>query len=122
MDDRAAHRIAQRLDALERELRRWKLMGCGALAALCLVTLAGAKGYDGQSEIRARSFSLVDANDQDRVVMAMGEDGSPTVVLYDRKGERRLALGMVLKGYKGKPELWLADEQGKVLWQGPRGR
>ena len=122
MDDRAAHRIAQRLDGLEHELRRWKLMGCGALAALCLIVLLGARGHDEQGEIRARSFALVDASGQDRVVMAMGENGAPTVALYDRKGERRLALGMVLKGYKGKPELWLADQKGEVLWQGPRGR
>ena len=55
--------VLQRLDRLERENRRWKVLGCTAFAVLGLIVLVGATGSKGTKvaeEIRARKFVLVD--------------------------------------------------------------
>ncbi len=112
--------VSRRLDRLERDNRRWKVLAVAALAGLCLVVLTGAGGGKVAGEIRARSFALVDAGGKNRAVLAMGDDGAPTLAAYDADGKRRLALGLTLKNYKGTPGLWLADGEGEVIWRGPR--
>lgn len=112
--------ITCRLDRLERENRRLRLVGSAALAMLCLIFFVGAKWSKIAGEVRARTFTLVDKDGKDRAVMAMGADGMPTLALYDQDGTRHLALGVTLKSYKRKPGLWIADQDGEVFWQGPR--
>ena len=108
--------IVDRLERVERSARRWRLAAAVAGALLGATVLAGAGGKIADG-VRARSLALVDAEGRDRAVLAMSAEGSPTLVLYDGEGKRRLALGVSLKDYGGVPEVWLTDKDGEIIWK-----
>jgi hypothetical protein len=80
--------MEERLDRLERENRRWKMIGVSAVTVLGLALLMGATSF-GRSqvkvadEIRARRFTLVDDKGKVRGILGFSAIGSPTLLLFD---------------------------------------
>ena len=98
--------LAQRLDRMERRLRRWRIFGSLALTTLAagvilnLALLLGnplqretqAENEDtGEEEIeesiRARAFFLVDEDGTPRAAMTFRADGTPALAFSDRNGK-----------------------------------
>jgi len=102
--------IEERLEKLERQNRRMKLAGVGALVIAGAVVLMGqASGPRTLPEVRANSFVLVDANGQRRAMLAMFSDG-PGLAPYDPTGQPRAELTVFSSG----PDLQMEDANGKV--------
>ena len=87
--------VVERLEKVETQNRRLKLMGALVLA------LAGAALLMGQAQpnrrVEAEMFVLKDANGKVRAELGMAAHG-PVLALYDEDGTRRAALGMAEKG------------------------
>lgn len=98
--------LAQRLDRMERRLRRWRLFGSLTLTvlaagiALNLALLLGnplrreIRAEDEETEdegieesIRARAFFLVDEDGTPRAAMTFRADGTPALAFSDRNGK-----------------------------------
>ena len=104
--------IEQRLEKLERQNRRMKLAGVGTLVIAGAFLLMGqASGPRTLSEVRARSFVLVDAQGKQRTTLEMYEDSPRLAFLDDANGKIRAALGTSSLG----PELVLTDGNGKAV-------
>lgn len=102
--------LLSRVEALESQLRRWKLISLAALAAVSILLLTGAafapqgrdflpdySQRDGLMQVPARSLS---SHNFDLV----GKDGR----VYAR-----------LTAREGRPELEFYDRSGKVVWSAP---
>jgi hypothetical protein len=81
--------LVQRVERLERGIRRWKLAALVLLLG-CLVLLLAGFDYAQPNLIKARSveaqsFVLRDAGGQIRARMAIGEDG-PRLSFFDEHG------------------------------------
>jgi hypothetical protein len=95
--------LVGRLDALERENRRWKrgvLLVATALTAIALLGMAPPPARTLDLEL----LRLVDAHGKARAVLAMGDEG-PTLSFFDEKGRLRANLGVEKDG----PSLDLLD-------------
>ena len=104
------------LERMERENRRWRVIGVLALAALCLVVLVGASGERNAQildEIRARQILLVDSSGVVRGGLRTASDGSVALSLADSEGKLRTGLAVPPDG---SPHLRFYDGAGK-----PRG-
>lgn len=109
--------IEKRLETLEREGRRWRVMALGSVALLGAVALAGAAGM-GKIEkvIRAERFEVVDAAGNVRALLAVDKDGMAALKLADAAGMARAELSVENVG----PKLGLYDAAGRVIFQEPR--
>ncbi len=108
MTEPALDTLTQRLDRLERGLRRWRVLaslawlllavGIGVnLAAVSRVSLRPPDSQDStpdaeeepvaEDEVRAKSFVLVDDDDVPRAVLALRPDGAPALVFSDAAGK-----------------------------------
>lgn len=104
--------LARRLDRLERESRRWRIVGVGAMTVLCLALLMGAAKPEVkvQDEVRARRFTLVDKEDKIRGFLGFTAVESPVLFLFDnpivtlfdseRRPRVRLAGGLIESGLR----------------------
>jgi len=108
----------ERLDALERELRRTKRVNRWLLAVIGVIVIAGftALTVTGQekrmaTELRARAFILEDENGKRRAILSLFADGSPALSLYDANGKTRALLTM---DTDGNPALGLFDANQKA--------
>ena len=137
--------IEERLENMEREMRRVKRRNRWLLGTILLIVggliapwvfettaiRARSKEVGTVKEIRARSFVLEDEKGDVRAGLIVDKDGSPGLRLYDENGETRAALkdGPGLSLYdengktratlgvvKGGPGLVLLDENGQVIW------
>jgi len=113
--------IKQRLEKLERQNRRMKLAGVGALVIAAAFLLMGqASGPRTLPEVRANSFVLVDAQGRQRATLSM-DMNEPGLALRDASGAIRAMLANSPQG----PTLGLLDANGKaaatlaVLSDGP---
>jgi hypothetical protein len=104
--------IEERLEKLERQNRRMKLAGLGAMViAGAFVLMGQASGPRTPSEVRAKSFVLVDANGETRARLYMSASANgPELTLLDAKGNERLTL----YGPPIGPTLALSDANGEV--------
>jgi hypothetical protein len=110
--------IEERLEKLERQNRRMKLAGLGAVViagAFVLMGQASGPGSDwktvsgGPPEVRAKSFVLVDANGETRARLYMSAPAKgPELDLLDAKGNPRVELAVTSNG----PALQLNDASG----------
>ena len=104
MSDDDVNALTQRLDRLERGLRRWRVIGSVAWTALAasvalMYVLAFHPVFDmdlggdesGQSatvedEVRARAFILVDDEGSPRAALGMRPDGTPALAFTAEDG------------------------------------
>jgi hypothetical protein len=100
--------IEERLEKLERQNRRMKLAGLGAVViAGAFVLMGQASGPRTPPEVRAKSFVLMDANGETRARLYMSAK-APMLELFDANGKPRAGLGVTSDG----PELDLYDAKG----------
>ncbi|HET9951675.1 MAG TPA: hypothetical protein VFS09_07775 [Candidatus Eisenbacteria bacterium] len=95
--------LVGRLDALERENRRWKrgvLLAATAFAAAAILGMAPPPTRTLDLEV----LRIVDARGKARAVLAMGDEG-PALSFFDEKGRLRANLGVAKEG----PSLDLLD-------------
>jgi len=78
--------LVQRLDRLERHLRRWRVLGIVAMIALGLVFLLGATSPKAADEIRAKRFVLVDEDGRVRAMLHLAASRFAGLQLYDQSG------------------------------------
>lgn len=112
MNEPMRNAVLQRLDRLERQHRRWQLLGGSALALLGLAVLLGATGskeIKALEEIRAKRFVLVDAHGAPRGGLHVGTDGKSRVILTDQMGTPHAVLFVEASGAPG---LVLYDQAG----------
>ena len=137
MHDAQMEKILARLQRLERESRRWKIMGMLAVLCLVVVLLVGAAKSDrpeAVGEVRAKQFVLVDARgtvlarfgalqhgslglglydagNKSRVLLAIDPEGASSLSLISRDGKSSLLLKADAAGTAG---LRLFDKQWKT--------
>jgi len=86
--------IEQRLGKLERQNRRMKLAGVGALVIAGAFLLMGqARAPRTLPEVRARDFILEDAQGRERANLTVASAG-PGLVLYGEDGKLRVGLSV----------------------------
>lgn len=109
--------LERRVEALERENRRLKIIVGAALGALAVATLAGAiMPQEVPEEIEARLFRVVDENGDALAELSAYQSGS-RLVMIDRSGRWRVAVGAVDSG----PQIRLHDSERDVeIWRAPR--
>lgn len=95
--------LSRRVEALERDNRRWKRIAVLAAAALGAVALLGM-GPPPTKTLDLELLRIVDSKGKARVVLGMGDDG-PTLSMFDEKGRLRTNLGVAKEG----PSLDLLD-------------
>ena len=86
--------IESRIAALERSLRRTRLIACiavGTLIALPLIAMGPMTSFLRADRVEARQVDLVD--DHGAVVMSLRGDDGGSLAMYDREGDINLALG-----------------------------
>ena len=78
--------LTQRLDGLEREVRRWRVLGLMSGATLGVLLLLGAAppGAPVQDEVRAKIVTLVDAAGHTRAAWFVGPDGEVNLSFFDK--------------------------------------
>jgi len=116
--------LARRLDRVERENRRMKMVGAVALAVIVAVVLMGQAasklappGKPGKI-VGAEQFIVHDARGGVRAELGTLPNGTVRLVLYDRgnPGETRVILSA---GPDRSPALSFSDKAGKVIWSAP---
>jgi hypothetical protein len=116
--------MRERLDQMERELRRWRL---GGLLTLSLVTVVVATAMDDPppKELRAETIRIVERNGKERIVLT-AVPGVPDMTFLDPAGESRLTLDIaedhkpvvsVSDTAKGKGRLLLGIDDGSPTLQ-----
>ena len=134
--------LERRVEALERENRRWKRFVFAAVLAGCVgpLLMGQAKEHDKGTEevVRARRFEAVDAEGKLRATLAVAADGAPALRLNGPDGKTRAELrvtengwaALVLRDDDGKPRavvnvnaglpaVVLRDHDGKAVWDAP---
>lgn len=163
-NDEAMEMLELRLDNLEKEVVRWKFIGIGIAALAGFLASIGMWWFRPPALVRARGFLVVDGKGAPRagigfrdveknsvglwicdgtsknrtVAVGVGEDGAPSVTLYDAAGKMRALLGLTDKDepsfmlldkteaaimasphLEGKFRLGIFDNKGKVVWKAP---
>ncbi len=93
-------KLERRVDALEVENRRWKIMSSGAVSALLMIVLMGAGITSSPEELRSKRIVLLDQSGHER-----GRLDASGLILRDETGLNRVE--MVLDA--GSPKLKLID-------------
>jgi len=106
--------IEERLEKLERQNRRMRLAGLGALLIAGAFVLMGQASRPRTQTVRAKSFVLVDANGMTRARLHMSAVGL-VLSFYDAEGVSRAGLSVMSDGpvlalndANGKPRVWLS--------------
>jgi hypothetical protein len=103
MSDSAVEALTQRLDRMERGLRRWRVLGvigwailAASLGFIAVVMFWVPPATDEdedtdneavvEDEVRARTFVLVDEEDRPRAALAMRPDGTPALAFSTSDG------------------------------------
>ena len=103
MSDHDVNALTERLDRLERGLRRWRVIGSVAWTALAasvalmyvlafhpIVDMEGgdesAQSANVEDEVRARAFILVDDEGSPRAALAIRPDGTPALAFTAEDG------------------------------------
>jgi hypothetical protein len=79
-----------RLDRMERELRRWRLGGIASLA-LATVVVAVAMADPPAKEIRVETLHIVEQSGRERIILT-AKPGVPDMTFLDPAGHTRLTL------------------------------
>ncbi|HEU4726082.1 MAG TPA: hypothetical protein VFU59_12420 [Candidatus Eisenbacteria bacterium] len=95
--------LLERIEALERENRRWKRTALVAAAILAAAAVVGMSAPPSKT-LDLELLRIVDARGKARAILGMGEEG-PALSLIDEKGRLRANLGLEQAG----PSLDLLD-------------
>ncbi|UCG12759.1 MAG: hypothetical protein JSU72_20165 [Deltaproteobacteria bacterium] len=105
--------LSHRLEKVERENRRIKLVGVVVVMLMATLLLTGLSVED--PVIGAEAFTLVDGQGEMRAVFAMVND-EPTLALFDSEGKVRAGIMVA----ENSPRLILYAEDGKTpIWSAP---
>lgn len=105
MNDPTLGTLVQRLERLERENRRVKLLAIGlAIGIAALVLMGQVPATRGTKVIEAERFVLLDTNGRTRAILGAGPQGY-ALAFYDANGKGRLVVGVDAAG----PNLGLLD-------------
>lgn len=109
--------LERRIERLERENRRLKLIGSVVVAILAVAALAGAVApQEVAEEIEARMFRIVD-DDGDPLVELSAYSSGSRLVMVDQSGRWRVVLGALESG----PQIALHDhDNDDMLWRALR--
>lgn len=91
MDSSMLAAAIRRLDQLDRQVRRWKVLGSSAAIGLGLVFLLGAYPSKDVEEFRARRFVIVNPSGNP-VGEFSAREGVPALKLLDPSGSARVVL------------------------------
>jgi hypothetical protein len=80
----------ERLNRMERELRRWRCVGIFAFGLAALM-IAGAAGDKSSPELSVHTLRIVDTEGKDRIVLT-AKPGVPDMTFLDPGGKSRLTL------------------------------
>jgi len=109
MTDPTLDVLTQRLDRLERELRRWKVLGGATVVVLGFVLGLGPTSAKPPDEVRAKRFILVGQDGKDRAILGSSLDGWPFLSLFGEEGLAKLDL----EG--GWPRLGMLGKKGESI-------
>lgn len=104
--------LRKRVEKVERENRRMKLLGLAMLVVLGVVLVTGLTVE--QPVVGAEAFTLVDKQGALRAVFGM-VNTEPTLALFDSSGRVRAGLSVV----DNSPRLVLYGEDGNPIWAAP---
>lgn len=116
--------LTRRLDRLERENRRWKVLGTIAWTALTFVSLAAANPVAVSDEVRAKRFLVIDGKGDVRGGLALLADGTMTLTLTASTASKNVSGATLSSELAGGATLVFTDNTGKrrtVLHGGPEG-
>jgi hypothetical protein len=102
--------LTRRLDRLERENRRLKVVGVLALLGLVSVALMGQAVLSDAPIVEAQTFYV-----RDRVGKVRATLGADGLSIMDASGAARV----VVSGTSDPPGLNLRDKAGAVVWKAP---
>src|SRR5262245_21890344 len=101
--------LARRLEAVERQNRLLRRVGCGALGVIAGAVLWRQVVPPGQLDVTR--LRILDAGGRQRAILGIGEqDTGIGLGLYDAEGKARLGIVLAHSG----PRVFLADKEGKV--------
>jgi hypothetical protein len=109
MDKLLTDALAERVESLERENRRWRWAVGFALLASLVIMAGGAYRAD-EKVVEAERFIVRDKDGKVRLWMGMNPSGTPSLTLFDKDQKSRL---MMILAPDGKPEIVLRDESGR---------
>ncbi|MEK7348448.1 MAG: hypothetical protein AABZ94_06220 [Candidatus Eisenbacteria bacterium] len=99
----APRNLLERVEALERENRRWKRTALAVVAVLAAVAVVGMSSPPTKT-LDLELLRIVDSRGKARAILGMGDEG-PAISLLDEKGRLRANLGIEKEG----PSLDLLD-------------
>ncbi len=82
---------------LERENRRWGMVGGILLAVVALVIIKVGRETKIEGEVRANKFTLVDSSGHPRAELMLVGDAAPRLAFFDREQRLRVAVGVTEK-------------------------
>ena len=111
MHQSAFEPLLLRLDQIERQNRRWRLLVLFLFlllgGMLAFVIVDRWTGLFVPAQVAARSFTVLDENGVMRAELG-SNNGNPRLALFDREGRNRLSVGVEASGA---PIFTIADEQ-----------
>ncbi|MFI5456052.1 MAG: hypothetical protein ACHRXM_11440 [Isosphaerales bacterium] len=113
MDKLSIEVVAERLERLERQCRRWRWTGIAAVLALAVaLTAFAARRNQVPSEIRAKNLWVLDEHGRGliRIGSSIREKGNGVIEFLDESGQPRMALGLA---NSHNPFVWLSGRDGR---------
>jgi hypothetical protein len=104
--------VVDRLEKVEKQNRRLKVMGVILIAVVGVLVLTGVTFDD--PVIGAEAFTLVGEKGEPRAVFAM-VNSEPTLAFFDNAGRVRAGVSVV----NNSPQIALYDETGTAIWTAP---
>lgn len=114
MEERTMEALAQRLEKMERQHHRLKLMGVVVLVLTTTALLMGQALPKSQT-VEAERVILRDVNGKLRARLAVDTDGRPDLLFYDEAGKLRTRVGIEPKGVVGLV-VYDPDEKRRVVF------
>src|SRR4051812_17770245 len=105
--------LAERIESLERENRRWKRVGAFALAGSIALLILGAKGADGPKVVEAERFVLRDQEGRERGGLRVNSAGTASLSVEGREGHGGVSLVTSVDGSASYVDVW-SGTQGHV--------
>jgi hypothetical protein len=92
MDKPKIDALAERIERLERENRRWRWGSGLALIAGLVVMIGGAQRANDPKVVEAEGFIVRDKDGKERVRLGLATDGDPALFLRGKDGHNRVIL------------------------------